>query len=120
MNYNQLKEIKMIKETEVIGHIISTQNFEWQKEGNIFVAEASSLPKHFDFGAHIWYNSDDTGFILRSEVTKKDLIFTFTGHDFLDDRDDQDYEVMGWLFLAVPALNKDILTEPVRALIIND
>lgn len=106
-----------MQQTKVIGSQISTEFFIWLKENETFVAEASELPKYFNPESQIWNDSYDAGFVLVSEVTGKKLIFTLTGQDISND---EDREVMGWLFTAQPSFNKGVLTEPVRALIIND
>ncbi len=106
-----------MEETRVIGNQISTVFFNWQKEENIFTAEVSMLPKYFNPESQIWNDSMDSGFVLVSEKTDKRLIFTFTSCDLSND---VDREIMGWLFTAHPSFNKGILTEAVRALIIND
>ena len=106
-----------MQETKVIGHQISTRSFLWQKEQNTFTAEVSMLPKYFNFESRIWNDSMDAGFILISEKTGKRLIFTFTCQDISDDAD---REIMGWIFTAHPSFNKNVLTQPVRVLIIND
>ena len=107
-----------MQETKVIAKRVGSERFTWHKDCNAFIAEASDLPKGFDFFSQVWNDACDAGFILVSERTGRELLFTFAYED--RHHVHEDAEIAGWNFVADPAFNKGLITEPVRALIIND
>ena len=104
-----------MQETKVIAKRVGSERFTWHKDCNSFIAEASDLPKGFDPLSQVWNDACDAGFILVSERTGKELLFTFSHED-----KNIEHETMGWNFKAEPQFNKGIIAEPVDALIIND
>ena len=104
----------MVNETKIIADRISTKFFTWMESTQTFVTEASDLPKFFDPRKQLWNDSIDTGFVLVSENTNNELLFTFTRNDT-----DNEGAVDGWIFTAAPRFNP-MLSREMRLLIVND
>ena len=96
---------------KIIANKISTKFFSYDKEDRTFTAEASSLPSTFDFESQIYDDACDCGFILISENTGNEALFTW------DREDRQGGEIMGTWFKYC---GNDNSLKSIKVLIIND
>lgn len=67
---------------EVVGSVLSTKRFDWDKEHRTFVAELSDL-RDLSLG-QIWPDSADQGFTLESAKTGKRLVVGLTHTEYND------------------------------------
>lgn len=103
----------------IIARSVSTKFFDYNKDGKVFCAEASDLPKGFDFLGPIYDDACDSGFKLMSHKTGKEILFTW----WKTDRDASGEDIAGWWFKPVLG-RRELLTHGhlanVTLLIIND
>ena len=101
--------------TNIIADKISSKYFTYSAIHREFVIEASDLPRLLDPVGRIYNDACDAGFIMVSERTGKEVIFTVSPCST-----DREGDVTAWHFTAYPEFNKGIIDEPIIATILND
>jgi len=105
----------MINKQNAIGSKILSSHFMWHPADKSFSQEASSLPRSFNPESQIWNDSYDTGFIMVSERTSNNIVFS-KAHTHRS----TEGEITHWSFTAHPNLNRGVITERILLTIWND
>jgi len=97
----------------IIAHTLSTQLFDYNKKTKTFVAEISDLTFKSSSIGRIYDDACDVGFILVSEKTGEEVIYSFSHYDSTPDN-----EVTGVILTPINNKVKDAVGT--RVLIINN